>query len=186
MLRHTTVCFAPRDAFSAMMLVAALAGAGRAAESSKPRALPLTATKPAPASPDEALAEKFSLAKAAESLDRVSLHWTRQHQCGSCHATFPYLMSRGVLKEMPSPAWTEVRAFCEGRLVDWEASPKTNEHLHPEIVDIAAALAINDAQTTSTEKDVERTGGRGLRSIQFLGHRISSFCEFQRTVRCCR
>ena len=31
---------------------------------------------------DEPMAEKFSLAKAAESLDRTSLTWTRQHKCG--------------------------------------------------------------------------------------------------------
>jgi len=131
-----------------MVLGTALACAGGGAESNEPRTLPPTATKPAPASPDEALAEKFSMVKAAASLDGVSLHWTKQHKCGSCHATFPYLMSRGVLKEMPSPVLTEVRAFFEGRIADWDASAKTNKHLPPEVVGIAASLAVNDAQTT--------------------------------------
>ena len=93
-------------AFSARVLVAALPFVGEAAESNEPPVLPPTEEVPAPASPDEVLAANFSVVKAAESLDRVSLHWTQQHKCGSCHATFPYLMSRGVLKEIPSPALT--------------------------------------------------------------------------------
>jgi len=149
-----------------MVLVAALACAGQAAESNEPRTLPPTATQPAPASPDEAPAEKFSMVKAAESLDSVSLHWTQQHKCGSCHATFPYLMSRGVLKETPSPALTEVRVFCEGRIAEWDVSTRTNEHLHPEIVGIAASLAIHDAQTTGKLQPLTRRALDWMWTIQ--------------------
>ena len=149
-----------------MVLVAALAGVGEAAESNEPPVLPPTEEVPAPPSPDEALAANFSVVKAAESLDRVSLHWTRQHKCGSCHATFPYLMSRGVLKEIPSPALTEVRAFFEGRIATWDAKAKTNEHLHPQIVGIAASLAVHDAQTTGKLQPLTRRALDWMWTIQ--------------------
>jgi len=165
-MRQTPIPFSRRNAFSAVVLVAVLPWAGEATGQNEPRALPRTATEPAPASPDEALADKFSLVKAAESLDRVSLHWTQQHQCGSCHATFPYLMSRGVLEGIRSPALAEVRAFCESRIADWDASTKTNEHLHPEIVGIAAALAIHDAQTTGKLQPLTRRALECMWAIQ--------------------
>ena len=41
----------------------------------------------------------------------ASLAWTQKQKCGSCHTTFPYMMSRAVLKDAPSTAMTEVRAF---------------------------------------------------------------------------
>ncbi len=138
------------------MLVTALTCAGAAGESSEPRTLPPAAIRPAPPSPDEALGEKLSLVKAAESLDSVSLHWTREHKCGSCHATFPYLMSRAVLKETPSPVLREVRSLFEAHIADWDAGARTNEHLHPEFVGIAASLAINDAQTTGKLQPITR------------------------------
>ena len=166
MIRHTAISFSPRNAFSALVLIAALAGAGEAAETNELRTLPPTANKPTPASPDEAFAEKFSMVKAAEALDSVSLHWTQQHKCGSCHATFPYLMSRGVLKEIPSPALTEVRAFFAGRIADWDANAKTNEHLHPEVVGIAASLAVHDAQTAGKLQPLTRLTLDSMWTIQ--------------------
>ena len=103
-----------------MVLVAGLAGAGEAAELSEPRTLPPTASKLAPASPDEALAEKFSMVKAAESLDSVSLrqsgmaasddaiqrgaNWLRTHQRASGRWFTPSL--NGVKEHFISHAGT--------------------------------------------------------------------------------
>ena len=97
---------------------------------------------------DEPMAEKFSLAKAAESLDRTSLIWTRQHKCGCCHVNYPFLMTRGALKDVPSPALAEVRKFFEDRVARWDADAKDAQPKLIEVVATAAALAVNDAQTT--------------------------------------
>ena len=101
-----------------------------------------------PASPEEPTLEKLSLAKAAESLDRVSHAWIQQHKCGSCHTTFPYLMSRAVLKDTTPTAMEEVRAFFLNRIRIWETDREKIEHFIPEVVGTAASLAIHDAQTT--------------------------------------
>ena len=55
-------------------------------------------------SADEPKLAELSLAKAAESLDRISLAWVRKHECGSCHTGWPYLMARGAPGEAPTPA----------------------------------------------------------------------------------
>lgn len=108
----------------------------------------LAPTRPlAPASPDEPRLGRLSFTKAAESLDRVSVAWIRQHKCGSCHTTFPYLMSRAVLDDDPS-AMNEVRAFFLNRIRVWETEREQIEHFIPEVVGTAASLAIHDAQTT--------------------------------------
>lgn len=109
------------------------------------------------ASPDEPVLERASLTKAAESLDHVALKWTRQHKCGSCHTTWPYLMSRPVLKGPSSPALDEVRKFFEERISRWDAEVKTNVHFNREAVGHAAALALCDALTLGKLQPLTRT-----------------------------
>lgn len=107
-------------------------------------------------SADEPRLEKFSLAKAAESLDRVSLAWVQKNQCGSCHTDWPYMMSRASIKELPSSAMSEIRQFFEERITNWDADEKVKKHWHREIVGTSAALAIHDAQTTGKLAPVTR------------------------------
>ncbi len=129
---------------SAVLLIGVLrisAGADRPAE-------PTAINPPIPGSPDEPMAQKISLVNAADSLDRVALTWTRQQKCGSCHSTYPFLMARPVLKDAPSPALGEVRRFFEDRVAAWDSDPKAAKLRASEVVGTAAALAINDAQTT--------------------------------------
>lgn len=112
---------------------------------------PSFAVKPpaqASASPQEPLLGGLSLTKAADSLDRVSLAWIEQHECGSCHTTFPYLMSRAVLKDGSLQAMSDVRAFFLNRIDRWATEREKIEHFIPEVVGTAASLAIYDAQTT--------------------------------------
>ena len=108
-------------------------------------------------SPDEPRLAKLSLPKAAESLDRTSLAWVQKHQCGSCHAGWPYMMSRAVLKDAPaSPALAEILRFFETRIANWDTDEKTAKPAHHEIVGTSAALAIHDAQTTGKLRSITR------------------------------
>jgi len=113
-------------------------------------------------SPDEPFAKALSITKAAESLDRVSLAWTQKQKCGSCHTTFPYMMSRAVLKGTPSTAMTEVRAFFENRIRTLETDREKNPHFTREVMGTAAVLAVHDSQTTGklhplTRQALDRT-----------------------------
>jgi hypothetical protein len=60
-------------------------------------------------SDDEPKLEMFSLTKAAQSLDSVSLAWVQKHKCGSCHTGWPYLIARGALPDEPADALVEIR-----------------------------------------------------------------------------
>jgi squalene-hopene/tetraprenyl-beta-curcumene cyclase len=97
---------------------------------------------PPPDSPDEPKAQRFTLARAGEFLDRVALSWTEQRKCGSCHTNYPYLMARPALGARSAPAMAEVRKFFEGRVANWDtAKPRWDA----EVVATAVSLAINDA-----------------------------------------
>jgi squalene-hopene/tetraprenyl-beta-curcumene cyclase len=107
-------------------------------------------------SADEPKLAALSLAKAAESLDRISLAWVRKHECGSCHTGWPYLMARGELGDAPTPALDEIRRFFEGRIARWDEDEKIKKHAHREIVGTAAALALHDARSTGKLQPITR------------------------------
>src|SRR6516165_9061166 len=54
---------------------------------------------PTPNSDKEALATELSLANSAIFLDSAAVTWTRKHECGSCHTSYPYLLARPLLKD---------------------------------------------------------------------------------------
>lgn len=105
---------------------------------------------------DEPILERFSLPKAAESLDRTALAWIRKQRCGSCHTGWPYLMSRATLTETPAPGTDEIRKFFEGRIANWDADEKIKPHSHREIVGTSAVLAMHDAHTKGQLAPVTR------------------------------
>ena len=120
---------------------------------------PKPSPKPAAAKPDEARAKTLSLAKSAEFLDSVTLHWLKARKCASCHTGFPYLMARQALGDPKAPALLEVRKFFEDRVVAWDKGGKGAGMLKgdrvtwrsegiTEVVAIAATLALHDAQAT--------------------------------------
>jgi squalene-hopene/tetraprenyl-beta-curcumene cyclase len=113
-------------------------------------------TASATAWPEEPLLGQLSFVKAAGSLDRGSHAWIQQHQCGSCHTTFPYLMSRPVLKDDDVRSMNEVRAFFLSRIRVWDTEQKKINHFIPEVVGTAASLAIYDAQATGKLDPVTR------------------------------
>jgi squalene-hopene/tetraprenyl-beta-curcumene cyclase len=141
-----------------VLAIAMVARSGSApAQEAKP------AARPAPNSASEPLVPVASMARAAAFLDDVSLNWTRQHQCGTCHTNFPYLMARPALKDADAPAMAEVRRFFEERVAHWDDDEKAaRPRWDAEVVATAAALAINDAATTGrlhplTRKALDRT-----------------------------
>jgi squalene-hopene/tetraprenyl-beta-curcumene cyclase len=124
---------------------------------------PKPAARPSPNSATEPLAPVASMARAAAFLDEVSLDWTRQHQCGTCHTNYPYLAARPSLKGSESPAMAEVREFFEDRVAHWDdEDPGDKPRWDAEVVATASAMAINDAATTGrlhplTRKALDRT-----------------------------
>lgn len=102
-------------------------------------------TPPAANTPDEPVAQKFSLAKAVEFLDSASLDWTKSRQCFSCHTNYAYLMARPSLG-FTDPACGTVRKAAEELVTKrW---PDQGPRWDAEVVATAAALAFNDAATT--------------------------------------
>jgi squalene-hopene/tetraprenyl-beta-curcumene cyclase len=136
--------------FLSAAAVAALATA--AAFSARPEAPQRAAEpppRPEPNSADEPFAKSPSLAKSADFLDAVAVRWTQEHNCGTCHTNYPYLMARPCLSDGTGDAMAEVRKFFEGRAAGWDKDdPKAQPRNDTEVVATAAALAFNDAQTT--------------------------------------
>lgn len=103
--------------------------------------------KPSASKPGEALLKEWSPQKAGDFLDRVSLHWTRERKCGTCHTNYPYLMARPRLQlEADMRHYREVRAFFEDRALNWD---KNKPRWDTEVVATAVALAISDRHTTN-------------------------------------
>ncbi len=100
---------------------------------------------PKPTKPDEPMAPAFSAAKAAEYIDGVSLAWTRERKCATCHTNVPYMLARPLVKNGDDAAVKEVRGFLEATVKKWETGkPKTDY----EVLATAFALAGNDKNTT--------------------------------------
>jgi squalene-hopene/tetraprenyl-beta-curcumene cyclase len=118
-----------------------------------PRPAQVRAADEAPAigpnSADEPLAAKVSLPRAAAFLDGVSVDWTRERKCGTCHTNYAYMIARPAVKDFTSPEMGEIRGFFEDRVAHWDAAEKeAKPRWDTEVVATAAALAINDAATT--------------------------------------
>src|SRR5271168_3270585 len=73
-----------------------------------------------PGNPDEPMAARMSLRKAAEYLDQTAVGWLRSRNCASCHSTYTYLMARPDLKEISGPAEAETRKFLENKAANWD------------------------------------------------------------------
>jgi len=108
-----------------------------------------TPAKPGPNSANELMAERFSLDRGARFLDAVSVDWTRQRKCGTCHTNYAHMMAGPSVKGPASPELAEVRAFFEGRVAGWDRPEQSARPIaEGEVVATAAALALNDAAST--------------------------------------
>jgi squalene-hopene/tetraprenyl-beta-curcumene cyclase len=102
-----------------------------------------------PNSANEPIAEKFSIERGARFLDTVSVNWTRQRKCGTCHTNYAHMMAAPMGKAPKSPEHAEVRAFFEGRVAGWDRAEKPAKPIaEGEVVAVAAAMALNDAAST--------------------------------------
>jgi len=100
---------------------------------------------PAPNSPDEPIADKFSLEKAVRFLDAASLDWQKRRKCMTCHTNYSYLLSRPHVSA-DVPAHRAVREYAEKLVSErWESK---GPRWPAEVICTATALAFNDAQTT--------------------------------------
>jgi squalene-hopene/tetraprenyl-beta-curcumene cyclase len=121
----------------------------------------------ADATPTEPFAERLSLARGAELLDTATLGWIRKQECASCHTGYPYLLARASLGDSGAPALRAVRAFFEDRVAAWDKSgkgagylkgngPLTESEGVTEVVAIASALALHDAQSSGRPQPATR------------------------------
>src|SRR5262249_35844242 len=88
--------------------------------------------QPAPARPDEPVAQTFSLAKGAAFLDTATLSWMRSNQCFSCHTGYPYLLARTSLGDAKAAGLLEARRFLEERVAAWDKGGKGKGYLKGE------------------------------------------------------
>src|SRR5262249_50873305 len=75
---------------------------------------------PGPNKADEPLADKLSLQKAGEFLDRAALAWHKSKKCASCHTTYPYLIARTMIGDDDAPAYAQLRKFLQDRVDAWD------------------------------------------------------------------
>jgi squalene-hopene/tetraprenyl-beta-curcumene cyclase len=99
------------------------------------------------------LAEKLSLVRSGQFLDRATLAWTGARECASCHTGYPLLLARPLLGDARAPVLLQMRKFFEDRIANWDKDgkgtglPEGTEGV-TEVVATAATLAYHDAQST--------------------------------------
>jgi squalene-hopene/tetraprenyl-beta-curcumene cyclase len=101
-----------------------------------------------PNTPDEPLRARYSPEAAARFLDAVALDWQRENKCFACHADYAYLLARPAVA-WDVPAHRQIRSAAE-RTAKQDGLQAEEPGRSSESVLLAAALAINDAQTTRT------------------------------------
>jgi squalene-hopene/tetraprenyl-beta-curcumene cyclase len=108
-----------------------------------------TRAKVAPNLPDEPIARSYSKDNAAAFLDEVSLTWTRQRKCGTCHTNYNYMLARPAICDTSNESMTEIRRFFENRVAHWDdPEPGSKPRWDTEVVATAVTLAYNDEATS--------------------------------------
>jgi squalene-hopene/tetraprenyl-beta-curcumene cyclase len=124
-------------------------------------------SRPAPNSDKEPMAERFSIERGAKFLDSVSVDWTRQRKCGTCHTNYAHMMAGPTVEKIASTELAEVRAFFEGRATGWDRPEKAAKPIaQGEIVATAAALALYDAASTGKLHPISRSAHDRIWTIQ--------------------
>lgn len=118
---------------------------------------------PAENSPDEPLAEAFSLERGTEFLDASSLAWQKQRDCMTCHTNYLYLLARPGLGADSAPHRT-VRTYAE--VLVTQRWPKDEPRWDAEVVMTAMVLAYNDALTTGKLHPTTRTALDRMWTVQ--------------------
>jgi squalene-hopene/tetraprenyl-beta-curcumene cyclase len=115
----------------------------------------------------EPIAETFSLERGARFLDAVSVNWTRNRKCGTCHTNYAHMMAGPMVEKPASTELVEVRAFFESRAAGWDKPEKSAKPIRDgEIVATAAALAFNDAASTGKLHPITRAALDHMWTVQ--------------------
>jgi squalene-hopene/tetraprenyl-beta-curcumene cyclase len=101
-----------------------------------------------PSDPAEPKLAKMNEAKAIEFLDRVSVNWAKKNGCGTCHTNVPYLMARPLTA--PGAERDSALAKVREGMVQYLKMPDNSGLRAFYVAPAAAAIAINDAETTGT------------------------------------
>ena len=121
-------------------------------------------SRPRPNSDKEPMGA-FSIDRGLRFLDTVSVNWTRDRKCGTCHTNYAHMMAGPLYKE--SPELLEVRAFFEGRAEGWDKPEKRSKPIaEGEIVATATALALYDAAATGKLQPTTRSALDRMWTIQ--------------------
>ena len=115
---------------------------------------PQEAASLGPNTPDEPLRGHYSSEAAGRFLDAVALSWQRENKCFACHTDYAYLLARPAIA-WDVPAHRRIRAAAE-QTVKQDGLQTEEPMRSTESVLLAAALAINDAQTTRTLNPITR------------------------------
>ena len=107
-----------------------------------------------PNTPDEPLRKRYSSEAAAGFLDAVALNWRGEQKCFACHTDYAYLLARPAIA-WDVPAHRQIRSAAE-RAAKQDGLQAEEPGRSSEAVLLAAALAINDAQTTRTLHPITR------------------------------
>jgi squalene-hopene/tetraprenyl-beta-curcumene cyclase len=91
------------------------------------------------------MAKQFSLAKAAQALDRASLDWTKNRGCFTCHTNYPYLYARSLIFA-DDPAPREIRQALENWVTKMYKDGRGPKNFYS--VGAATSLAISDSIST--------------------------------------
>ena len=122
---------------------------------------------PGPNTDKEPIAEKFSLERGARFLDTVSVNWTRNRKCGTCHTNYAHMIAGPMVEKPASTELVEVRAFFEARAAGWDKPDKSAKPIGDgEVVATAAALAFNDAASTGRLDPLTRAALDRMWTIQ--------------------
>ncbi len=111
---------------------------------------------PAPSSPDEPIASKFSMSRSIKFIDSVNLAWIRKEGCVTCHTTYQYLVGRPLLGDGDTKEAIEVRKSVERQIVNSYGGSLFN----------TIPLALNDAAAGNGLSPIVRSALDNLMSKQ--------------------
>ena len=94
---------------------------------------------------DEPLAESFSFNRSVRFMAEMSVAWTKERQCGTCHTNYAFVIASGHLPKSAQPAVNEVSAFFRDRAANWDSGkPKAKPRWDAEVIMTAVSLAFRD------------------------------------------
>lgn len=120
--------------------------------------------RPSPSSDEEAIGD-YSVERGTRFLSAVSVNWTRERKCGTCHTNYAHMMAGPLFGK--SPELLEVRSFFGKRAAGWDdPDEKAKPIADGEIVATAAALAFYDAASTGKLQPTSRSALDRMWTVQ--------------------